>query len=231
MKIWDCYPAYLCQSMLVAEHRELHGLLQIVERGQTVDKSADPYIASWLDRPQAIAARHEQLVAEMRLLDIEHKSPVTINVGPIEWPPMSSDIGVGIQFEQLAATSEDARLKSPTKPDELLQQNALSIMAREPSLYKYLQRENQSGRLKLIEVQREVTEVIRRPVQIEYLERVVATMWRYCEQAPEAFTFSSNRRDPKRKMKAIQFLASKYKWPEIWQTTALTDLACCQIVD
>lgn len=231
MKIWDCYPAYLSQPLLVAEHREIHGLMQIVERGQNLTKSADPQIANWLAHPGALAVRHEQLVEEMRLRDIEHKSPVALQAGAVAWPKVSGDIGIGIQFEQLAAMGNDARLKSPNKPDELLQQNALSIMAREPSLYKYLQNENQSGRLKLIEVQREVTEVTRKPVNLEYLNRVVTTMWRYCEQAPEAFTFSSKNKDPMRKLKAIQHLASKYKWPELWQTTALTDLACCQLVE
>ncbi|MBW8191550.1 pyrimidine dimer DNA glycosylase/endonuclease V [Neiella marina] len=231
MKIWDCYPAYLTQPLLVAEHREIHGLLQIVERGKSLAKTADPHIANWLAHPGALATRHEQLVEEMSLRDIEHKSPVAVQAGAVLWPKVSGDIGIGIQFEQLAAMGNDARLLSPKKPDDLLQQNALSIMARDPSLYKFLQAENQNGRLKLIELQREVTEVIRRPVNLEFLERVVATMWRYCEQAPEAFTFSSRSKDPMRRLKAIQFLASKYKWPELWQTTALTDLACCQLVE
>ena len=231
MKIWDCFPAYLNQNQLIAEHRELHGLHQKTERQAPMSDSMDPHIANWLQVPQAIAWRHGLVVEEMRLHQIDHKSPIDSFRTPIEWPAFSKEISLSMQFDQIKALANDARLVVPDETETLIQQSAFSLMARDPGLYKYLQNESHHGRLAMTELFREVTEVVRKPVQREVYERVINSMWRYCQKAPEAFTYTSSNNRPSRRIRAIQFLANKYRWPELWQSAALTDLACCAIYD
>lgn len=231
MKIWDCFPAYLNKNQLVAEHRELHGIMQMVERGYPVRSDMDPHIANWLQAPQAIAWRHSLVAEEMRLHEIAHKSPIDSFRTPVEWPPFSKEITLSMQFDQVNALAHDARLVIPNETETLIQQSAFSVMARDPALYKYLQQESHHGRLVMTELLKEVSEIVRKPVQVEVYERVINSMWRYCKQAPEAFTFSSSEHRPARRIRAMQFLAGKYRWPELWQSTALTDLACCALTD
>lgn len=231
MKVWDCFPAYLNQNQLIAEHRELHGLQQNVERDVPITDSMDPHIANWLRAPQAIAWRHALVAEEMRLHQVDHKSPIDSFRTPITWPSFSKEVTLTMQFEQLKALHHDARLTIPDETETLIQQSAFSLMARDPGLYKYLQNESHHGRLALAELFREVSEVVRKPVQREVYDRVIASMWRYCQKAPEAFTFASSQGRPARRIRAIQFLAGKYRWPELWQSAALTDLACCAITD
>ena len=231
MKIWDCYPAYLNQNQLIAEHRELHGLMQLIETGGGEQSNMDPHVANWLQAPQALAWRHALLVEEMRLHQVDHKSPMDYDRKTTVWPVISKEMSLSMQYDQLKALSHDARLVIPTETETLIRQNAFSIMARDPGLYKYLQSESHHGRLALPELFREVTLVVRKPVSKEVYERVIATMWRYCQKAPEAFTFSSSHDRPSRRIRAIQYLAGKYRWPELWQSTALTDLACCALTD
>ncbi len=231
MKIWDCFPAYLSQSQLIAEHRELHGLQQLIDRGKTLGQGADPHIANWLNAPQAIAWRHALVVEEMRLQLVDHKSPIDSFRVATEWPAFSKEVSITVQFEQLKALATDARLNLPGDPKELMQQSAFSFMARDPAYYKHLQAEVMHERISVEALFKELCQVVRRPVQQEVYERVINTMWRYCQKAPEAFTFKSSQERPARRIRAIQFLASKYRWPELWHSTALTDFACCAISD
>ncbi|MCM2679471.1 pyrimidine dimer DNA glycosylase/endonuclease V [Echinimonas agarilytica] len=230
MKIWDCYPAYLNQNLLVAEHRELHGLQQISNRKTPITKATDAHIAAWISSPNAMSIRHDQIVEEMHLHQIEHRSPMPRDDEPVEWPPLLQQPSVANQFSQLREVSSDARLAVPEDSETLIEQFAFSLMARDPALYKRLQAQTAQGDLSLDELMVTVSETLQLPVDEEVYQRVISTMWRYCAKAPEAFTFASSVNEPRRRLRAIQYLASKYKWPELWKSTALTDLATCQIV-
>ena len=75
MRIWDVDPSLLCRSHLLGEHRELHGLWNILvhdKRGY----SRHPETLRWAGKLRALFNRHEALVAEMQRRGYVHSSPL-----------------------------------------------------------------------------------------------------------------------------------------------------------
>jgi hypothetical protein len=94
MRIWDVPPERLCRQHLLGEHRELHGLWNILTQGKT-GYSRHPETRRWEGRLAALYRRHEALVAEMARRGYRHGSPLdpalatgaaeqTVFVDPVE---------------------------------------------------------------------------------------------------------------------------------------------------
>ena len=75
MRIWDVDPALLCRSHLLGEHRELHGLWNILVLGKT-GYSRHPETRRWEGKLAALFNRHEALVLEMTRRGYTHHSPL-----------------------------------------------------------------------------------------------------------------------------------------------------------
>jgi hypothetical protein len=75
MRIWDVDPGDLCRSHLLGEHRELHGLWNILTRGLR-GYARHPETRRWEGKLAALHRRHEALVAEMRRRGYRHASPL-----------------------------------------------------------------------------------------------------------------------------------------------------------
>ena len=75
MRIWDVPPRLLCRQHLLGEHRELHGLWNIVSQGKR-GYSRHPETVRWEGKLAALFARHEQLVEEMKRRGYRHASPL-----------------------------------------------------------------------------------------------------------------------------------------------------------
>ena len=75
MRIWDVDPALLCRSHLLGEHRELHGLWNILVHNKR-GYSQHPETKRWVGKQAALFRRHEQLVAEMSRRGYGHSSPL-----------------------------------------------------------------------------------------------------------------------------------------------------------
>jgi Pyrimidine dimer DNA glycosylase len=80
LRIWDVEPTLLCRQHLLGEHRELHGLWNILvreEQGRETSGYANhPETRRWEGRLKALFARHEALVAEMTRRGYRHNSPL-----------------------------------------------------------------------------------------------------------------------------------------------------------
>src|SRR5262245_3560505 len=80
MRVWDIDPAILCRQHLLGEHRELHGLWNILvreEQGQGTGGYANhPETRRWEGRLKALYGRHEALVVEMGKRGYNHGSPL-----------------------------------------------------------------------------------------------------------------------------------------------------------
>ena len=79
MRIWDIDPAELCRQHLLGEHRELHGLWNIL----TQDKRGyrmHPETRRWEGKLAALYHRHEALVAEMAARGYGHDSPLDVSL-------------------------------------------------------------------------------------------------------------------------------------------------------
>jgi hypothetical protein len=77
VRIWDVDPAVLCRQHLLGEHRELHGLWNILVHGKT-GYSRHPETRRWEGKLAALYARHEALVDEMTARGYNHNSPLDI---------------------------------------------------------------------------------------------------------------------------------------------------------
>ena len=77
MRIWDIHPKYLCRQHLLAEHRELHGLWNILTKHKgRGGYSRHPETLRWVGKTSALYKRHEALIGEFACRRYEHKSPL-----------------------------------------------------------------------------------------------------------------------------------------------------------
>lgn len=75
MRIWDLPPEGLCRNHLLGEHRELHGLWNVLTRGLH-GYSRHPETLRWVGKLAALYLRHEVLVSEMERRGYRHASPL-----------------------------------------------------------------------------------------------------------------------------------------------------------
>ncbi len=77
MRIWDIHPKHLCRKHLLGEHRELHGLWNILTKHKGKGGYArHPETLRWVGKNKALYVRHEALVKEMERRGYEHHSPL-----------------------------------------------------------------------------------------------------------------------------------------------------------
>lgn len=79
MRIWDVSPSILCREHLLGEHRELHGLWNILTQGKS-GYAHHPETLRWVGRLKALYNRHEALVAELTRRGYNHASPLDANL-------------------------------------------------------------------------------------------------------------------------------------------------------
>lgn len=77
MRVWDIHPKHLCRKHLLAEHRELHGLWNIltIHNGKG-GYSRHPETLRWVGKLQALYKRHEELVGEFEKRGYKHHTPL-----------------------------------------------------------------------------------------------------------------------------------------------------------
>ena len=101
MRIWDVPPRQLCRQHLLGEHRELHGLWNILTVHKGVGGySAHPETKRWVGKTKALFERHEQLVTEMARRGYNHGSPLD----------RTAAIGVQVQDAFVDTPEEQQRL-------------------------------------------------------------------------------------------------------------------------
>ncbi len=77
MRVWDIHVKHLCRKHLLAEHRELHGLWNILTKhGGKGEYSKHPETKRWIGKTRALYQRHEGLVKEFARRGYRHYSPL-----------------------------------------------------------------------------------------------------------------------------------------------------------
>lgn len=77
MRVWDIHPKHLCGKHLLGEHRELHGLWNILTKHKGAGGySRHPETLRWVGRQKALYIRHEALVKEFARRGYRHLSPL-----------------------------------------------------------------------------------------------------------------------------------------------------------
>lgn len=75
MRIWDVQAGQLCRNHLLGEHRELHGLWNIITKhGGKGGYSNHPETKRWIGKTKALYNRHQSLVDEMMRRGYNHVS-------------------------------------------------------------------------------------------------------------------------------------------------------------
>jgi len=75
MRIWDISPKKLCRKHLLAEHRELHGLWNILTKHNARGGySRHPETLRWVGKKRALYLRHQALVREFEKRGYRHKT-------------------------------------------------------------------------------------------------------------------------------------------------------------
>jgi hypothetical protein len=77
MRVWDIHPKHLCRKHLLAEHRELHGLWNILTKYKGKGGySHHPETLRWIGKTRALYDRHEALVEEFDKRGYNHQTPL-----------------------------------------------------------------------------------------------------------------------------------------------------------
>ena len=80
MRIWDLPPTRLCRAHLLGEHRELHGLWNVLSQGKH-GYAVHPETRRWRGKLRALYPRHEALVVELRRRGYRHASDLEAALG------------------------------------------------------------------------------------------------------------------------------------------------------
>lgn len=77
MRVWDVHPKHLCRKHLLGEHRELHGLWNILTKHKgRGGYSRHPETLRWVGKTRALYERHNSLVREFYHRGYKHHSPL-----------------------------------------------------------------------------------------------------------------------------------------------------------
>lgn len=77
MRVWDIHPKHLCRKHLLAEHRELHGLWNILTKHDGKGGySKHPETLRWVGKTRALYIRHEALIEEFSRRKYNHRTPL-----------------------------------------------------------------------------------------------------------------------------------------------------------
>lgn len=77
MRVWDIHPKHLCRAHLLAEHRELHGLWNILTKHKAKGGySHHPETLRWVGKTRALFNRHQALVREFARRGYQHHTPL-----------------------------------------------------------------------------------------------------------------------------------------------------------
>jgi hypothetical protein len=114
MRVWDIHPKHLCRKHLLAEHRELHGLWNIL----TIHKgkggySHHPETLRWVGKQKALYLKHQKLAKEFSRRGYSHHTPLDKKLA----------IGLGKQNVFINTISEQKEILKKKPCDCLLNSN------------------------------------------------------------------------------------------------------------
>jgi hypothetical protein len=165
MRIWDVDPGYLDRQRLLGEHRELHGLYNIITQGKK-GYSQHPETLRWVGHVNALVLRHKLLVEEMGLRGYNHQSPLaqSCDISTVSWPKIFINTP-SEQYELLRGKQvvEQGRISLPVSRRTLWAQHKYSSMARDPHQYKTIGPEVASKSITFEELADLLVQILRIP--------------------------------------------------------------------
>lgn len=223
MRIWDVDPGYLARQQLLGEHRELHGLANILIHHKK-GYSRHPETLRWVGRLPALALRHRQLACEMVLRGYHDRSPLEADDSEVRWPDIWIDPPYR-QFELLrgkyAAGGRNGRIPLPSSAQQLWAQHKYSLMARDPELYRQIGPQVAHGKYRddMTSLAELLVGQLRMPPPAGRLYNALQHMWGYVAVAGESPPESSTAL-----LSKIRKLAIEQQQAYLMHSTALGEL-------
>lgn len=141
MRIWDINPGYLNRQSLLGEHRELHGIVSILQNNKA-GYSRHPETLRWKGFGWALRKRHQLLACEMALRGYVDRSSVRTLSNNGVWPTTYIDwpvVQLGLLRDKYAH-KEQGRIPLPKTAQQLWSQHKYSVLARDTDAYRELGR-------------------------------------------------------------------------------------------
>jgi len=222
MRIWDISTGYLDRKRLLGEHRELHGLFNVISLGKK-GYSRHPETLRWVDRRPALCMRHQLLVSEMQLRGYQHHSPLPSSADDIVWPDKWINTA-GEQFTLLAdkqSQEDSARIPLPLNTQQLWAQHKYSVMAHNPALYSHIGPEVAHGiyRDDMVALAESLVNTLRTPPASGHLHNALLHMWGYVSDSGISIP-----EDDRQLISLIQQQAMLRKENYLLNSTALSEL-------
>lgn len=222
MRVWDVHPGYLDRQRLLAEHRELHGVVAVTTRGLN-GYAAHPEPKRWAGLGWACAMRHRLLAAEMAFRGYRDRTPLRLRRAPGRWPKTFVD-EPSVQFGLLARKYADdrrGRIPLPKSTQELWAHHKYSVLARSQAAYRDLGvRVSRLPRTEMDELAVDLVGWLRKPPAAGDLRNALQHMWGHVEAGTDGFEDYS----PGTALKRIQRAALAENNRYLLEQTALTEL-------
>jgi len=227
MRIWDIHPGYLNRQSLLGEHRELHGLVNILTQGKK-GYSRHPETLRWVGFGWALKQRHALITAEMALRGYQEKTPVRTRSGKDQWPTIFID-SPHQQFQLLKKKYQDkepGRIPLPQNAQQLWSQHKYSLLARDPNRYKTLESmvAKTGPHEDFNDLTLELTLALRSPPAKGGLTNALQHMWGNVSHTSNNLSIDINHWTSKKLLHEAQHLALENNQQYLWHSTALSEL-------
>ena len=227
MRIWDIDPGYLNTGLLQSEHRILHETVAILTaRKPGMINSQET--SRWFGFGWALRQRHKLLVAEMNLRGYADITPVLTRSGRESWPDLERDEPIA-QLQMLAdlyLEQESGRIELPASADQLWAQHKYSVLARNPALYRRIDKRVAGYRRNddFADLAFQLTRAIRKPPTEKGISNALQQMWGYVSGDADAAGQEMLAQKPERLLREIRHRAIEQREPCLMASTALGEL-------
>jgi len=228
VRIWDVASGYLNRQSLLGEHRELHGLYNVVTLGRR-GYARHPETLRWVGRIAALGRRHALLVAEMRLRGYVDRTPLAIGRRNAAWPDAFID-QPWTQIELLRGKygrRPEGRIPLPRTPHDLWAHHKYSVLARDPSGYREFGRI--VARLRrgaaTNDLARALVLTLRRCPPQGTVVNAIEHMWGHVNRRASVVEARAARRSSAGMFEMTQVIAVREAEPYLLASTALSELA------
>jgi uncharacterized protein YbgA (DUF1722 family) len=227
MRIWDINPGYLNRQSLLGEHRELHGIVSIIENNKK-GYSSHPETVRWVGYQWALKQRHLLISAEMKLRGFSDRTSVFIDGNVGEWPTIYIDEPFA-QFcllEKKYLTKEQGRIPLPKNAQQLWGQHKYSILARNVNLYRQIGRDVSSRKpdREFSALAKILTEQLRIQPSSGGLLNALQHMWGHVSNLSSVSKSEFESWSPRMLLAEIQKLTLRSEDQYLRHSTALSEL-------
>jgi len=225
MRIWDIHPGYLNRQSLLAEHRELHGLVSILVNRKK-GYSQHPETLRWVGYGWALTQRHRLLTCEMALRGYFDHSPVRTRSNYGFWPSRFID-QPQVQFEILKNKYESrqpGRISLPNNAQELWSHHKYSVLARDQKQYKKIGRVVADRKVDFAQLALQLVTILRFPPSEGGIRNALQHMWGYVSQVQGSNHYAVHDGSLKKLMQAVQTNARNHNEPYLIKSTSLSEL-------